>query len=259
MVRTPKILSDFDSTLIKQNSLNIFTFKIIKYYLKKGNIAKILKSIPALWIRVKEIYITKKLVPEILIFDDSDIVIRKAKKLKNVPYSIYKRDTIPELEINPTWIVECMKMRMKHKIESKTITIVSRNGIDEINDFLDASANDNTKAILSNQELMENVRQITHKKYYAYNLLIKKEMTNRDVLKFFDVDIEIIANDLCKKPAIVNNQKDMIYTGIVKGMHEIGVIERRNKALLYENNLVLADKEEILYQTWAKDFTCVEK
>jgi hypothetical protein len=257
--KKPVIMTDFDNTMIKQNSLNILSKKIGKYYLKTGQIAKLLKNFSILWIRLKELYTNKKLLEDILIFDDSDVVIQKAKRLKRIPYSLYLNETVPILELNRTWILTALKLMRKYDLEDENIIIVSRNGHEEIEDFLDHENNIINRKLIEDKEFLSEVKKISGKKLDPSKMLQSKKLTNRDILRFFGFEFEIIANKLCKKMLIIDNKKDFIYTGIIRKTVDIGVIERKNKALLYENNIVIADKEEEIYKSWTKEFVCVEK
>lgn len=248
----PKIMSDFDSTLITKNSLNLLTIRIVKYFIKTKRFGKLIKKTPILWTRLRELYTSKKIIPEILIVDDSDLVIKKAKQLKGIPYSIYK-EIIPELEYNRKWIFECIRLQNKYNLENEIVTIVSRNGVEEIDDFLKFKNKKNID-ILNDKIFIDKLSRISKRKYGK----VPENITNREVLEYLGIKLVVIANQLCKKLVIIDNKKDFIYTGIVRKTIDLGVIERKNKALLYENNIVLADKEEKMYTTWAKEFVCVQ-
>lgn len=250
----PKIMSDFDSTLIKQNSLNILSKKVAKYYLKNGKFLKLIKNLPLIIIRLKEIYFPQTLSDAAMI-DNTDIMIKKARMLLGIPYSIYKEHTIPELEISQAWIEQCLTQKIKYNID-EPINIVSRNGIQEIEDFFSYSSKKNMD-LLKNKSFLKKVSKITDKQYKPNYYLKKENISNEEILKFFGIEIKIIANILRKQKVILNSKEDYIYTGIIESNHELGVIERKNKAIIYQNNIVLADKEETFYKTWAKEFICV--
>lgn len=254
----PLIMTDFDTTLIIQNSLNILSKKVFRYYLKKKRLGNLIKKIPIFITRLKEVY-TNKLVPDLFLFDDTDTVIKKAKMLKGIPYFLYLEKTLPELDINPFWLEQCLRARKKHKIDPKLpITIVSRNGEQEIKDFLEFENNENNIELLNNKNLINKLSLITGKKINPKKLLKKKLIKNKEIFEILDISFKIKANKLCKKLVIIDNKKTQMYTGIIKKTSDIGVIERKNKAILYENNIVLADNEENMYKTWAKEFVNVQ-
>ena len=207
---------------------------------------------------IREIYTSQQIIPEILIFDEGDLVIKKARLLRNVPYSIYKRKAIPKLTINRNWLIACLEQMKKHSLENEPIIIVSRNGIKEIEDFFAHKNNKSNIDMLRDRGFMDKLGKILDRKYPLNDILNRKDATNREIFESLGLRFEIIANELEKKQAIIDNKKDWVYTGIVNKVHHIGVIERKNKAILYENNIVLADKEEKMYNTWAKEFVCVQ-
>jgi hypothetical protein len=259
MTKKPVIMSDFDSTMIKQNSLNILTKNIIWHYIKLGQFGRLIaKGIPVLWLRMGDLYTLKRRIPEAFVFDDSDLVIKKAKQLNGIPYSIYTKETIPFLEINRFWLEECLRLQKKYDIQGP-IQIVSRNGLEEIKDFFDYSNNPTNISILEDKKFLDKLSNISGKKFRPKKILKKKKITNKDILDVLGLDFTIIANEFCKKLAIVEDRKDLVYTGVVRPKHKLGIIEKKNKALLYEGNIVLADKEELIFRKWAKELICVER
>jgi len=251
-----RIMSDFDSTLIVQNSLNIMSRQIFNNYMRNHKYMRLLKSVPVLWIRIKEVFVAKTMFPEFLVLDDSDLVIRKAKKLKGVPYSIYCKETVPLLDINATWILACLRLKKEFKKQKEKVTIVTRNGIDETEFFLESKATKVSRDILNDKSLISTASQLRGKTMRRKKV---RSITNRKVLEYFGIKLDVIANKFVKRPVVVDGKKDQIYTGVVKNTHPIGIIEVRNKAILYENNVVIADKEEKMYAAWTKKFVNVEK
>ena len=230
-IKNARFASDFDSTVTQQNAFVLLTKLLLKHHSKKWDVHKIVRQAPKiLYYRSKFIAINR--------FDkylnkphgnDEDIYKSKVRLLKGVPYSIFEEEIVPMLRINPMFIRKFLQFRELFKFKKEDILLVSKNGIDEINSFLDYSSENNINRYLLPKEEFRD-----------------KNVSNREILTHLGINFIPVCNKLGKQEMVSGNKKYLAYNGRMTKNFDY-FIDKKSKIRLYKDRIVFGDNEDAIY------------